>query len=256
MQLTFPSVLGIDVEEAENPIREIGELKSQREGNVAPFTSGRTTGFLFRLGEADEVLILPTAKNVRDGYQRVLIGAPDPALSSNDLSKGEWRKHPLIPVDGAEPDYAQRITEVINSWDGAFSFVEEDPGRNVVGLRRPQIGGVHSAHMHWIVSNSPATIVMPTGTGKTETMLSILVSMRCQKLLVIVPTDALRTQLAEKFLTLGVLKMPGCAVLKEGARTPIVCALQHIPSTTDEVDRLFTRAQVIVTTSHIAGQCG
>jgi superfamily II DNA or RNA helicase len=255
MRLTCPSVLGIDVEETENPIQQIVELKHQREGNLVPFTSGRTTGFLFRPGEADEVLILPNAKNVRDGYQRVLIGAPDPAQATNDLSQGKWRKHPLLLVDGAEPDYAQRITEVLDSWNGAFSFVEEDPTRNVIGLRRPQIGAVHAAHTHWIVSDSPATIVMPTGTGKTETMLSILVSVKCQKLLVIVPTDALRTQLAEKFLTLGVLKFPGCAVLKEGVKTPLVCMLQHIPSTPDEVDRIFTRAQVIVTTSHIAGQC-
>ena len=255
MQLTFPSVLGIDVEESENPIQQIVELKHQREGHLVPFTSGRTTGFLFRPGEADEVLILPNAKNLRDGYQRVLIGTPDPTQASNDLSQGEWRKHPLLLVDGAEPEFAQRITDVLDSWNDAFSFVEEDPARNVIGLRRPQIGAVHAAHMHWIVSDSPATIVMPTGTGKTETMLSILVSMKCQKLVVIVPTDALRTQLAEKFLTLGVLKMPGCAVLKESARTPIVCSLQHIPSTTEEVDRIFTRAQVIVTTSHVAGQC-
>ena len=255
MRLTFPSVLGIDVEEAENPIQQIAELMQQREGNIVPFTAGRTTtGFLFRPGEPDEVLILPNAKNVRDGYQRVLLGAPDPAAPSNNLSKGKWSKHPLISNDGAEPNYAERINEVLRSWDGAFSFVEEDPARNMVGLRRPQIGGVHAAHMHWIVSGSPATIVMPTGTGKTETMLSILVSTKCEKLLVIVPTDALRTQLAEKFLTLGILKLPGCAVLKETARTPIVCTLLHIPATPDEVDRIFTRAQVIVTTSHIAGQ--
>ena len=255
MRLTFPSVLGIDVEEAENPIRQIVELRHQREGSLVPFTSGRTTGFLFRPGEPDEVLILPKANNVRDGQQRILLASPDPTQASNDLSKGEWRKHPLIPTDGAEPNYALRITEVLNSWTGAFSFVEEDPARNVIGLRPPQIGGVHAAPMHWIVSDSPAIIVMPTGTGKTETMLSILVSMKCEKLLVIVPTDALRTQLAEKFLTLGVLKFPGCAVLKENARTPIVCALRHIPSTPEEVDRIFTRAQVIVTTSQIAGQC-
>jgi superfamily II DNA or RNA helicase len=255
MQLTFPSVLGIDVEEAENPIQQLAELKHQREGNLVPFTSGKTTGFLFLPGDPEEVLILPHAKHVRDGYNRVLIASPNPAQAANDLSKGEWRKHPLLPADGAEPDYAGRIAEVLDSWTGAFSFVEEDPARNVIGLRRPQIGGVHAAHMHWIVSDAPATIVMPTGTGKTETMLSILVSMKCQKLLVIVPTDALRTQLAEKFLTLGVLKLPGCAVLKESARTPIVCTLQHMPATPEEVDRIFTLAQVIVTTSHIAGQC-
>ena len=255
MQLTFPSVLGIDVEESENPIQQLAELKHQREGNLVPFTSGKTTGFLFRPGDPEEVLILPHAKHVRDGYKRVFIASPDPAQAANDLSEGEWRKHPLLTAEGAEPDYAARIAEVLNSWTGAFSFVEEDPAHNVIGLRRPQIGGVHAAHMHWIVSDSPATIVMPTGTGKTETMLSILVSMKCEKLLVIVPTDALRTQLAEKFLTLGVLKLPGCAVLKEAARTPIVCTLQHMPSTPEEVDRIFMRAQVIVTTSHIAGQC-
>ena len=166
--------------------------------------SGQTTGFLFRPGEDDEILILPNAKNVRDGYHRVLIGAPDPAQTNNDLSQGKWRKHPLLVMDEAEPDYAQRIAEVLDSWDRAFFYVEENPARNVIGLRRPQIGAIHAAHAHWTVSDSPATIVMPTGTGKTETMLSILVSIKCDKLLVIVPTDALRTQLGRKFLTFGV----------------------------------------------------
>jgi superfamily II DNA or RNA helicase len=165
------------------------------------------------------------------------------------------RKHPLLPAENAEIDYAATISEVRSSWNGAFFFVEEDPDNNIIGLRRPQIGAVHAVHMHWTVSESVATIVMPTGTGKTETMLSILVSMNCDKLLVIVPTDALRTQLAEKFLTLGVLKLPGSAVLKPGAKTPVVCTLQHIPSNPDEVDRIFSRAQGIVTTSHITGQC-
>jgi len=255
MRIIFPSVFGIDVDEADNPIQQLAQLKHQHDGNLVPYTNGKTTGFLFRPGEPDEVLILPNTKHVRDGYQRVLIAAPDPTQATNDLSGGEWRRHPLLPHDGEKFDFAQKITEIRNSWTGAFSFVEEDPARNVIGLRRPQIGAVHAVHMHWIVSESPATIVMPTGTGKTETMLSILVSMDCPKLLVIVPTDALRTQLAGKFLSLGILKAPGCSVLREGAKTPIVCTLQHIPANPDEVDRIFTRAQVIVTTSHIAGQC-
>jgi hypothetical protein len=154
MRLTFPNVLGIDVEEAKNPIQQIVELKHQREGNLVPFTSGRTTGFLFQPGSADEVLILPNGKNVRDGYQRVLIAAPNPTQPGSDLSQGRWHKHPLLLADGAEPDYAQRINEVLDSWNGAFSFVEEDPARTVIGLRRPQIGAVHAVHTHWIVSDS------------------------------------------------------------------------------------------------------
>ncbi len=71
------------------------------------------------------------------------------------------------------------------------------------------IGALHALHMHWTVTEATATIVMPTGTGKTETMLSILTSVRCPRLLVVVPTDALRSQIAGKFVTLGLLKKAG-----------------------------------------------
>lgn len=84
---------------------------------------------------------------------------------------------------------------------------------------------------------------MPTGTGKTEVMLSVLVSAQCPKVLVLVPTDALRTQIAEKFLSLGVLNEPGFDILHERARRPIVGLLQHIPNDIAEVDDVFGRLQ-------------
>ncbi|MBA5839062.1 hypothetical protein F9879_19105, partial [Morganella morganii] len=49
-------------------------------------------------------------------------------------------------------------------------------------------------------SNEAATIVMPTGTGKTETMLSLVVAGHFKKTLVIVPSDALRQQTKSKFV--------------------------------------------------------
>src|SRR3989442_90837 len=96
--------------------------------------------------------------------------------------------------------------------------VNESPARNF--LR--QIAA-HAVHAHWSVSDATATIVMPTGTGKTETMLSVLVSARCSRVLVVVPTDALRAQIAEKFLTLGVLKLQRASILSEAALHPTVC---------------------------------
>jgi superfamily II DNA or RNA helicase len=72
--------------------------------------------------------------------------------------------------------------------------------------------------------------------------------------LVVVPTDALRAQLTAKFLTLGILKIPGGTLLKDSAQLPVVCSLEHIPRTTDEVDELIQRAQIIITTSSVAGQ--
>jgi superfamily II DNA or RNA helicase len=72
-------------------------------------------------------------------------------------------------------------------------------------------------------------------------------------LLVVVPSDALRTQIADKFLTLGVLKDFG--VISQGARYPVVGILKHKPRNAAEADTFFQRCNVIVTTAHIAGQC-
>ena len=55
---------------------------------------------------------------------------------------------------------------------------------------------------------------------------------------------------------IGILKHSDCSVLEQRAKHPIVGMLQHIPRTIQEVDDIFSRCQVIVTTSSIAGQCG
>lgn len=149
-------------------------------------------------------------------------------------------------------DYESEINKVVQSWRDSFTYKQEEPEHNIIGLRLPQIGSIHAIHAHWTVSEGTATIVLPTGTGKTETMLSILVTKRCQRLLVVVPTDALRTQISDKFLKLGILKEIG--VVSAKARLPIVGILRHIPKTINEVDTFFTKCQVIVTTMKIVAE--
>jgi len=133
-------------------------------------------------------------------------------------------------VEEGKVDHERQIAACLESWIGAFSYVQEDPPRQIVGLRNPQLGALHAIHAHWSVTDATATIVMPTGTDKTEVMLSILVSRLCPRLLVVAPTDALRAQLAEKFATLGVLKFPGSTLLNINAKYPVVCTLHHIPN--------------------------
>ncbi len=256
MLITFPNVLAIDELRAKNPIRQIGKLGLQLEGVLPTFSRGRLRGSLFQHTDSgEETLIIPKTKQMPDEHVRVLKATVDPEAKAADLSGGSWLKHPLLNRPAGAIDRERDIQQVLESWAGAFSYVHEDPVHSIAGLRSAQIGAVHAVHAHWSVSDTPATIVMPTGTGKTETMLSILVSARCSKLLVVVPTDALRTQLADKFLTLGILKAPGCTVLRPGAKHPIVCTLHHTPATSKEVDDIFGRSQVIVTTSSIAGRC-
>src|SRR5690606_32345765 len=102
----------------------------------------------------------------------------------------KWLKH---------PNNLEHIpTEIVSSWKNAFNFKEEDAEIGLIGLRKPQIGAIHSILGHLTNANEIATVVLPTGTGKTETMLSVLVAGKCNKLLVTVPSDALREQLAGK----------------------------------------------------------
>jgi superfamily II DNA or RNA helicase len=95
--------------------------------------------------------------------------------------------------------------------------------RRLAGLRPPQLGGIYAALSQWTLSNSPKTIVMPTGTGKTETMMGIILSKPNIRPLIVVPSDALREQIFKKFLTLGIFKK--FKLLKEEAKQPFVGVL-------------------------------
>lgn len=104
--------------------------------------------------------------------------------------------------------------EIASSWNGKFHYKKAieatETTAEVAGLRAPQIGALHSILAHLECGeNESGIVVMPTGTGKTETMLSFLVENRCVHTLVIVPSDALRSQLGKKYATLGILKKIG-----------------------------------------------
>lgn len=256
MLLTVPQLLAINESIKGNPIEQMGENSFQLEGTIATYESPRLKGFVFQPTSRDErILIVPQkSKQLPNGYSRILGAIIDPAAAHADCTEAVWLSHPMRSHPAAI-NHEQVIRDVLHSWLGAFAYVAEDPAQNILGLRNPQIGAVHAVHAHWTVTDGSATIVMPTGTGKTEVMLSILVSAGCSKLLVVVPTDPLRAQLARKFLTLGILKSPGCLVLRAEAKYPIVCTLKHLPKDASEVDEIFARCQVIITTSSIAGQC-
>ncbi|MBK9315517.1 MAG: DEAD/DEAH box helicase family protein [Acidobacteria bacterium] len=119
--------------------------------------------------------------------------------------------------------------------------------QDIQGLRNPQIGAIYASLAHWTHSNKVATVVMPTGTGKTETMLSLLLLVRCSKLLVVVPTDPLREQIADKFIGLGLLKKFG--LLKQEAHNPVVGILKKRLSDADEAKKFIDSCNVIVTTA-------
>lgn len=131
----------------------------------------------------------------------------------------------------------------------ALQFREE--GATRPGFRPPQIGALHAVAAHWSVSNKPALIVMPTGTGKTEVMLSCMILGRPSRLLVLIPSDALRTQTINKFTRLGIL--PTLCVLKHDAIYPVVGVIKKTFSTESEINDVAPCNVLISTVASIQG---
>lgn len=104
-----------------------------------------------------------------------------------------------------------RMETVRTAWRSGIRYRSESiiDGQATPGLREPQIGALHAIAAHWTLSTDAALVVMPTGTGKTEVMMASAVAAGCERLLVIVPSDALRQQTARKFGRYGVLQSIG-----------------------------------------------
>lgn len=259
MNFSFPALLAIDERLNGNKIQQLIEPACTKVVKVERYTQNRAKGYVLRSAH-EEVLVLLNSAQAPEAFSKVLrMDAPEfskEALSAD--TRKTWIKHPML-ISGDQPlDYEELLEQVLDSWRNAFSYLEEHD--DYTGLRPPQIGAVHAVHAHWALPNQVATVVMPTGTGKTETMLSVLVSKRLKKLLVVVPTDALRTQISRKFLSLGILKeledqVVGLKVVSKKALYPVVGILKHKPRNIHEVDRLFEKCNVVVTTMSIVGQC-
>lgn len=189
--------------------------------------------------------LLTTDKNITSEIEFILLVKPftDEIIRNNNIEIVKWLKHPLIK------DYTPQ--EIINSWEGAFNYKKEDLNNNISGLRTPQIGAIHSLLGHLSNANDIANIILPTGTGKTETMLSTLIANKCEKVLVTVPSDPLRTQLANKFFNLGWLKkndVNGKCIVNKDALYPIVGVINSGFNSIEELTEFISKCNVVVST--------
>lgn len=133
------------------------------------------------------------------------------------------------------------------SLKGRFRFAEGTETED--GLRRPQLGALHAILAYRSTEErEPITVVMPTGTGKTETMLATYCHSPARTL-VIVPSDALRTQIAEKFVTLGVL--PYVQAVVGDFLCPAVFVVKRGLQTVDLVQQVLRRSNVVVATAQV-----
>lgn len=253
MRLSLPPVKGIDARHRTGFIAQLLHPSRDVQGEWTRFVLPSVAGHRLVSADGEVIYVFPKPPRQEEHPSNgtILIGpTPDGTSDHIDLKACRWLVHP--DIDGPNTG-SQRALE---SWLNGFRYTsDDDAGDGRVGLRRPQLGALHAIHSHWSTSEEVATIVMPTGTGKTETMLATLVSARCQRVLVLVPTDALRAQIALKFWSMGILKDPRSTLLEPSVLRPVVGMLVKKPRTIEEVDELFGRCNVVVTTSALAGTC-
>lgn len=142
--------------------------------------------------------------------------------------------------------------QIVKSWENKVNYITEDVAKEQVGLRKAQLGAIFAIRAHWTTSTLPATVVMPTGTGKTETMITTIIAEQCKKVFILVPSNLLRTQTVINCSNLGILKDIG--VIDSKAKLPNVLCLCSCPATESDLERLIDKSNIIVTTASLAGR--
>ncbi len=156
-----------------------------------------------------------------------------------ELEKGKGKNKGKYKIKGCVQssigNYKNRYDEVKINGTGDSGFE----------LRPAQKGAIYALLSHWSVSNEVSTIVLPTGTGKTETMLLASLADKAERTLVIVPTKELKTQIAQKFQGWGILRNLG--VIPKTFPNPTTIVLNTILTEIASLEFLKS-ADVIIST--------
>ena len=174
----------------------------------------------------------------------------DGVIRIDDEKNCEWLQHKSTAAfESSNPRKWMEYKKAISAkWNGVVQFRKEERNSKGTivepGLRPPQLGAIHSTAGHWSVESNAATVVMPTGTGKTEVMLAISLLVADERaFLVTVPSRALRGQTFKKFLSLGLLRQLG--VVPEEVPNPIVGVIERRPKTLDDLS-IFEECHVVI----------
>lgn len=249
-EIFFPARRKIRTKVAANPVEQLEFVPRSESVGIFGYKQRGIEGVVLEQGCGRKVLVVSKPTTEKEHSEVLLAPELSLARSLAEISKEARWLRPL-PYTGEPGEFlARACAEVLQSWEGRFTIREEVPAsaksEGLGGFREPQMGAIYGALSHWTVTGAPGTIVMPTGTGKTETMLALYARKRFPKLLVVVPTSALRDQLFAKFLTMGALTDFG--MFSSGAKLPVVGKVRHRLATAADARLLVESCNVIVAT--------
>jgi len=253
----LPSRLRFTSKIANNTLGQIELLDSSEAVGIEGYKFRGVKGWVIHRKSGDRILVVPKPTAVNP-YGSVLLvpGITRVPYKDNDgTQKARW----LYPKVRTITDIDELVSisqKARESWANAFSFKsEERNGDEIIkpGMRVPQLGALYASLAHWIVTSEIGTVVMPTGTGKTETMLALLACERPKCLFVVVPTSALRDQICKKFLTFGVLRKSG--VINSEVDLPVVGKVEHQFNNSDDAIQFLRSCNVAIATMAVVGGC-
>ncbi len=138
--------------------------------------------------------------------------------------------------------------EVVCTWkQNVFDYVVET--ESTKGFRAAQLGAIFAVKSHWTISEAPVTVVMPTGTGKTETMFATIVSECRKRTLIVVPSNLLRQQTVERCLKLERLREFNA--ISDKCLNPVIACLNSSPTNKNELKNIIERSNVIISTASL-----
>jgi superfamily II DNA or RNA helicase len=135
--------------------------------------------------------------------------------------------------------------------DNSTALVYQEINEPNSGLRPGQLGAIHAIAAHLLSSSEPAIVSLPTGYGKTAVMAAACFVAKASRVLVVVPTSALRNQTVKAFQALDVLRrlhaLPGIDALQNPTVMHTTTKLAS-----EDAWAQFTAADVVVVTPHTA----
>ncbi len=251
----LPPQYTVRIKVGKNPILQLSPHFNEVPCTLGKKSIGKVAFVTAIISEKREILITCQKSPPRQ-FQGEVLHIPTDALTPELIAAAtprRWLSSQMMTYTDVK--HVQKLSsQALSSWQNQFHYHEEIATKNQAGLRKPQLGALYSILSHWTVAPEElGTVVMPTGSGKTETMLSLLVNASLERVLVIVPTNALREQIAQKFLTLGKLRAMG--VIGNLAQNPVVGIVKHQFSNEAEVEQFCSACNVIVATMPVLGGC-
>lgn len=123
--------------------------------------------------------------------------------------------------------------EIYRSWaDNRIDFGLANESNGWLGFRPPQRAAAFAVLSHLDMEPAtPATVVMPTGTGKTDTIFALVLAGLFKRTLLVVPSDALRAQMSERLRSLQTLRTIGA--LTDSVLSPVVHVAEGFDKASD-----------------------